>query len=95
MVWHVATEPPKDDPEWTVVPNNALTLAEAGNLLMIGSRAKDQGNWIEAAQALVDAATVVLQAAQAKNVDAVNDAGDRLVRVCRNCHTQYKQSPPR
>ena len=93
VVWHVAMEPPKDDQEWTVVQNNALTLAEAGNLLMVGSRAKDQGNWIKAAQALVDAATVVLQAAQAKNVDALNDAGDGLVRVCRNCHTQYKQSP--
>ena len=93
VVWHVAMEPPKDDQEWTVVQNNALTLAEAGNLLMIGSRAKDQGNSIQAAQALVDAATVVLRAAQAQNVDALNDAGDRLVRVCRNCHTQYKQSP--
>ena len=93
VVWHVAMEPPKDDQEWSVVQNNALTLAEAGNLLMIGSRAKDQGNWIKAAQGLVDAATVVLRAAQAKNVDAVNEAGDRLVRVCRNCHTQYKQSP--
>jgi cytochrome c553 len=93
VVWHVAQEAPKDDNEWIAVQNSALTVAEAGNLLMIGGRSKDQGNWVKAAQALVDAATVALRAAQAKNVDALNEAGDRLVTVCGNCHRQYKQSP--
>lgn len=95
VVWQVAMEPPKDGQEWTAVQNSALTLAEAGNLLMIGNRAKDQGNWMKAAQALADSATVVFRAAEARDVDALNEAGNQLVRVCRNCHQQYKQSPPR
>ena len=79
VVWHVAMEPPKDEKEWKVVQHNALTLAEAGNLLMIGSRAKDQGDWMKAARGLIDSATVVFRAAEARNVDALNEAGDRLV----------------
>ena len=95
VVWNVAMEAPQDDPEWTAVQNSALTLAESGNLLMIGSRAKDQGDWVKAAQALVDEATVALRAAEAKNEDALLEAGDRLLRTCSGCHRQYKKSPPR
>lgn len=95
VVWHVASEAPKNDKEWAVVQHSALTLAEAGNLLMIGDRAKDQGDWMKAAQALIDSATVVFRAAEAKNADELNKAGDKLVITCGNCHRQYKQSPPR
>lgn len=92
-VWNVAAEEPKDDQEWAAVQHSALTLAEAGNLLMIGSRAKDQGNWIKAAQAMINDATVIFRAAEARNVAALNEAGDKLVGTCANCHRQYKQSP--
>jgi len=95
VIWHVAMEEPKDSQEWAVVQNNALTLAEAGNLLMIGRRAKDQGNWMKASQALIDGATLAFKAAEARDVSALNAAGDQLVRICANCHRQYKQSPPR
>ena len=33
---------PKNDEEWATVRNSALTLAESGNLLMIGDRAPGQ-----------------------------------------------------
>ena len=95
VVWNVAMEAPQDDQEWTTIQNSALTLAESGNLLMIGSRAKDQGDWVKAAQALVNEATVALRAAEAKNVDVLLEAGDRMLRTCSGCHRQYKQSPPR
>ena len=94
-IFQVAMKAPETDEEWTAMQNNALTLAESGNLLMIGSRAKDQGDWVKAAQALVDEATVALRAAEAKNVDALMEAGDRMLRTCSGCHRQYKQSPPR
>ncbi len=93
--FQVAMETPEDDEAWTAVQNSALTLAESGNLLMIGNRAKDQGDWVKAAQALVDEATVALRAAEAKNEDALLEAGDRLLRTCSGCHRQYKKSPPR
>ena len=80
---------PQTDEEWTAVRNSALVLMESGNLLMIGSRAKDQGDWIKASQAMVDAATVAFRAAEAKNVDALIEAGDQIYATCEGCHSRY------
>ena len=80
---------PKDDEEWANVRNNALTLAESGNLLMIGDRAKDQGGWIKMSQALVDVGMVALKAAEAKNPEALFEAGGQVYEVCTQCHNQY------
>ena len=44
---------PRNDEEWAAVQSSAVILTEAGNLLMIGSRAKDTEVWMERAQALV------------------------------------------
>lgn len=95
IVWKVNMEEPQDDEQWTNVRNAAIALAESGNLLMIGSRAKDQGNWVKYAQSLTDWSTIILRAAEAKNVQALNEAGDELLTACANCHRQYKQSLPR
>ncbi len=88
-IFQVAMKAPETDEEWTAMQNNALTLAESGNLLMIGSRAKDQGDWIKAAQALVNAGTVAFKAAEAKNEDALIEAGDQVYATCEGCHSRY------
>ena len=41
VVFKFQFDPPKTDEEWTTLQNNALNLAEAGNLLLIPGRAKD------------------------------------------------------
>ena len=38
VMFKAPNRPPKDDDAWTIVQNSALTLAEAGNLLMIPAR---------------------------------------------------------
>jgi len=91
-VWAVGAEAPKNDEEWAKVRNNALALAESGNLLMIGDRAKDQGEWMRMSLALVDAGTAAFQAAEAKNVEGVMMAGDALYSSCEGCHMKY---PPK
>ena len=88
-LFQVAMEAPQDDEAWTAVQNSALMLAESGNLLMIGDRAKDAGEWIKAAQALIEAGTVAFKAAEAKNVDALIEAGDQVYATCEGCHAQY------
>ena len=80
---------PKNDEEWATVRNNALTLAESGNLLMIGDRAKDKGDWMKMSQALVDAGVVALKAAEAKNPEALFEAGGQVYSTCQQCHSQY------
>ncbi len=89
FVWNVPAEAPTNDEEWAAVRNNALALAESGNLLMIGNRAKDQDAWMRAARALVDAGTAAFHAAEAKDVDAVTIAGDDIYTACEGCHMQY------
>ena len=94
VVWNVPAEAPTNDEEWAAVSHSALALAEAGNLLMIGDRAKDQDAWMRQALALVDAGTAAFRAAEAKDVDAITAAGDEIYTSCENCHLQYLPQPP-
>lgn len=94
-IWKVNMDEPEDDEQWSGVRHAAIALAESGNLLMIGNRARDQGNWVKYSQSLIDWSTIILRAAEAKNVPALNEAGDELLTVCANCHRQYKASAPR
>ena len=80
---------PETDDDWKMVQANALMLAEAGNLLMIGSRAKDQRGWMTRSQALIDAALLASKAAESKNVDAIFEAGGKIYLACAGCHQQY------
>lgn len=96
VVWKVPNETPKDDAAWLVVENNALALAESGNLLMMEGRAVDQGEWMKHASKLVDVATKAAQAARSKNVDKLTEIGDELYTVCESCHMKYmkQEAPP-
>ena len=80
---------PRNDAEWAVVRNSAMTLAESGNLLMIGDRAKGEGPWMIMSRSLVEAGKATLQAVEAKDVDAVFAVGERLYNACETCHVLY------
>jgi hypothetical protein len=85
----VSVGAPKNDEEWDEVRNNALTLAESGNLLMLPPRAKDEVGWMIRSQALVDAGEAAARAAEARNLDAVFVAGGHIYQACTGCHLQY------
>jgi hypothetical protein len=89
ILFGVATEAPKDDAAWERVQANALALAESANLLTIGSRVRDEGDWLKHCQALIETAKLAAQAAQEKNIDKELEAGDRIYEVCDACHRQY------
>ena len=90
-VFKVAAEEPKNEEQWAAVQNSALALAEAGNLLMIGSRAKDRGEWRKQSQALLDLGSAAFKAAEAKDVDAVSKVSDEIYEVCEGCHNKYME----
>src|SRR6188768_4137207 len=46
---------PSTDPEWAAVGASAAALVEAANLLMVGDRAVDKGEWATTSKALADA----------------------------------------
>ena len=80
---------PKTDEEWMAVHNAAAVVAESSNLLMMPSRAKDDTDWMEFCQGLIDAALLAKKAAEAKDKEALFDAGGRIYSVCAACHQQY------
>lgn len=82
---------PKNDEEWANVRNNALTLAESGNLLMIGNRVKDKKEWVKLSQALVDVGVAAYKAAEAKNAASLFEAGGQVNVICDQCHTIYRK----
>jgi hypothetical protein len=80
---------PKTDDDWKLVEANARMLAETGNLIMMGSRAKDQTGWMTRTRSMMDAANEAADAAHGKNTDAVFNAGTKIYQACTGCHLQY------
>jgi cytochrome c556 len=89
-IFNVQRAVPKDDFEWEKLERSALTMAEAGNLLMIGSRVKDQGDWIKDSKMLVDVGVVALKLAKAKDADALAALNEDLNTACTTCHQAYR-----
>ena len=91
LLWAAGTQDlrPTTEEGWTTVRNNAVTLAEAGNLLMIVPRAVDGDEWMRLSQAMVDTAAAAARAAEAKDADKLFQAGADIYSVCTNCHVKY------
>ncbi len=81
---------PKNDLEWAAVRNAAYVLTESGNLLMMGSRPKDSGEWMRHCLELVEAGTRAIKAAEAKDKDKLFEVGGDLYMICSNCHEKYQ-----
>jgi len=89
VIFGVPAKAPKDDKEWENVQNNALMLAEAGNLLLIPGRAKDKDEWVKDANALIKAGSDAFKAANAKDAKALETIGDNIEDTCEKCHGKY------
>jgi hypothetical protein len=83
---------PATEDDWLRLQTQALVVAEAGNLLVMPSRAKDEGNWLTLSRAMTDEAVNVARAAEAKDVERVLQTGSALYRTCVACHRQYLQA---
>ena len=89
VVFGAGAEEPKTDADWEKVRLNAVQLAESANLLMLGSRVRDRGDWLKFAKATVDAGDAVAKLAAAKKVDGLSDASDKAYETCTTCHNKY------
>jgi len=82
---------PQNDEEWAAVGASAAALVESGNLLLLGNRLVDEGDWVKMTRAFMDAAQVALKAAEAKDKNAILDAGSSLNETCDTCHAKYQR----
>jgi hypothetical protein len=80
---------PQTDEEWFEVWEAGMTLAESGNLLMMPSRALDQGEWMRLSEAMIDAGLNAARAADAQDFERVLDEGEKVYNVCTECHEIY------
>ena len=82
---------PMTDAEWAAVGSSAAALVESGNLLVIGDRAVDRGDWVTMSKAMADAGLVVLKAVEAKDAMGILAAGETLNASCDTCHQRYSR----
>lgn len=80
---------PKTDEEWAKVRASTVVIMEAGNLLMIGNRARDQELWMELSRGMIDAGAKALAAVETRDPDAVFAVGEDVYVACDRCHGLY------
>ncbi len=73
---------------WENVARNAAILAESGNLLMLPGRAAGD-DWVAYSAQMVAAASKALDAAEARDANALFDAGGEVYQACVACHEKY------
>jgi len=82
---------PQTDEEWEALGNSAAALIESGNLLLIGGRAVDKGDWVKQSQAMIEAGKATLKATQAKSAEQVLSSGEAVNKSCDDCHRLYQR----
>ncbi|HEV2688143.1 MAG TPA: hypothetical protein VGV35_06305 [Bryobacteraceae bacterium] len=94
-IFYVDRNPPSNGVEWNALSNQALMLAESGNLLLMPGRARDNGNWVKDSKLMIDAGAAAYKAARAKDIEAVRAVNDALYASCVTCHSQYRKDYPK
>ena len=82
---------PRTAQEWQQVGNSAAALIESGNLLLMGSRAVDQSDWVKMSQMMMEGGKLALRATQAKDAEQVLAAGETINNACDGCHRKYQR----
>ena len=73
---------------WDNVRNHAAIVAETGNLLMMPGRAAG-ADWNAYARGLHASGRQALAAAEARDADALFEAGGEIYQACVACHARY------
>ncbi len=91
---------PKNDADWLELEDHAVQVAAASTLIQLGGTGQADMGWIKQAgwnthaTAMGDAAVAALDAAKARNLDALVKANGALVETCEGCHKAFKPSLP-
>lgn len=80
---------PTTDEGWEIAENGAATVAEAGNLLLLPGRAREEEDWVRMSKAMTAAALEARAAAMAKDEAKMFETGGKLYETCVACHEKY------
>jgi hypothetical protein len=80
---------PKTEEQWLAVRNAAMVVTESGNLLMMAPRAKDNDEWMKAAEMMVETGQEAIRAIEKRDADELFVVGGHIYDSCTNCHSKY------
>ena len=89
-VFYITSRTPATDADWGTLQAQTLTLAEAGHLLLMPSRARDRPRWQADAALMLEAGRKAFAAATAKDVAALEALNDELYQSCVTCHQHFR-----
>jgi hypothetical protein len=82
---------PQNDEEWAKVGSAAAAVVESGNLMLLGNRALDRGDWVKMTRDMMQQGQKAMKAAEAKDKEGIVAAGGDLNNTCDNCHARYSR----
>jgi hypothetical protein len=82
---------PQTDEDWQKVESAGAAVVESGNLMLIGNRALDKGDWVKMTHEMIEHGKRAMAAAKAKDKDKIVEAGGDLNTSCDNCHARYSR----
>ena len=82
---------PQNDEEWAKVGSAGAAVVESGNLMLIGNRAIDKGDWVKMTRDMMEQGRAAMKAAEAKDKEKIVEAGGELNTTCDNCHERYQR----
>jgi hypothetical protein len=82
---------PQNESEWTELRNAADLLAEGGRLLKKAPQREDDRDWLKWSQAIIDSATLTLEAIESRSAEQVLEAGEAIYNTCVGCHGGYRR----
>ena len=89
-VFYITSRTPATEAEWVVLQAQTLTLAEAGNLLLLPAHARGRAQWVSDARLMLEAGKKAFTAAKAKDVAALEALNDEMYESCVACHTHFR-----
>ena len=82
---------PQNDEEWAALAGQAAALVESGNLLLMGNRVIDNGDWVTITRTMIEKGQLAIKAAEAHDKEGILDAGSAINETCDTCHAKYQR----
>jgi len=80
---------PTSEEGWHNIEDHAAIVMETANLLILPGRGPQDDEWIRLSKSLAITGQLAFNAAQARDANALFDAGGDIYQACLACHEKY------
>jgi hypothetical protein len=99
-IWGAAGEDKLSDEQWLLTDQDSINLVAAASLIAMPGTGKNDRMWVQSpdwqnwVREYRAAALDIHAAARAHDLAKLSAAGDRLTKVCEDCHSKYRPANP-